>query len=110
MARDGVQRLSKCVVAGFWEEPVFRDQACKCGFALSRLRAVESAGYGSYARPPYRISAAGVRPRMRPHPRKPWMNDRSTLVIGTRGSPLALAQAHEAQARLADALGWEKGQ
>jgi hydroxymethylbilane synthase len=33
--------------------------------------------------------------------------DRSTLVIGTRGSPLALAQAHEAQDRLA-ALGWDK--
>src|SRR3954464_12772652 len=35
------------------------------------------------------------------------MKDRSTLVIGTRGSPLALAQAHEAQARLAEALGWD---
>ena len=35
------------------------------------------------------------------------MADRSTLVIGTRGSPLALAQAHEAQERLAAALGWD---
>jgi hydroxymethylbilane synthase len=34
------------------------------------------------------------------------MADPSTLVIGTRGSPLALAQAHEAQDRLAIALGW----
>jgi hydroxymethylbilane synthase len=34
--------------------------------------------------------------------------DRRTLVIGTRGSPLALAQAHEAQDRLAAALGWDK--
>jgi hydroxymethylbilane synthase len=32
----------------------------------------------------------------------------STLVIGTRGSPLALAQAHETQDRLAAALGWDK--
>jgi hydroxymethylbilane synthase len=31
-----------------------------------------------------------------------------TLVIGTRGSPLALAQAHETQDRLAEALGWDK--
>jgi hydroxymethylbilane synthase len=30
----------------------------------------------------------------------------STLVIGTRGSPLALAQAHETQDRLAASLGW----
>jgi hydroxymethylbilane synthase len=30
----------------------------------------------------------------------------STLVIGTRGSPLALAQAHETQGRLAATLGW----
>jgi len=35
------------------------------------------------------------------------MADRSTVVIGTRGSPLALAQAHEAQERLAAALGWD---
>jgi hydroxymethylbilane synthase len=34
--------------------------------------------------------------------------DRRTLVIGTRGSPLALAQAHEAQDRLAAALGRSK--
>jgi hydroxymethylbilane synthase len=34
------------------------------------------------------------------------MADPSTLVIGTRGSPLALAQAHETQDRLAAALGW----
>ncbi len=34
--------------------------------------------------------------------------DRSTLVIGTRGSPLALAQAHETQDRLAAALSWDK--
>ncbi|HKH33753.1 MAG TPA: hydroxymethylbilane synthase [Beijerinckiaceae bacterium] len=34
--------------------------------------------------------------------------DRPTLVIGTRGSPLALAQAHEAQDRLAATLGWDK--
>src|SRR5918912_433816 len=33
--------------------------------------------------------------------------DRSTLVIGTRGSPLALAQAHETQERLAAALGFD---
>ena len=31
-----------------------------------------------------------------------------TLVIGTRGSPLALAQAHETQGRLAAALGWDE--
>jgi hydroxymethylbilane synthase len=35
------------------------------------------------------------------------MTDRSTLVIGTRGSPLALAQAHETQDRLMRALGVE---
>ncbi|KAA2237917.1 hydroxymethylbilane synthase [Salinarimonas soli] len=35
------------------------------------------------------------------------MTDRSTLVIGTRGSPLALAQAHETQRRLMQALGVE---
>ncbi|HEX2553542.1 MAG TPA: hydroxymethylbilane synthase [Microvirga sp.] len=34
------------------------------------------------------------------------MADPQTLVIGTRGSPLALAQAHETQGRLAAALGW----
>jgi hydroxymethylbilane synthase len=34
--------------------------------------------------------------------------DRPTFVIGTRGSPRALAQAHEAQDRLATALGWDK--
>ena len=34
--------------------------------------------------------------------------DRATLVIGTRGSPLALAQAHETQGRLAAALGWDE--
>ena len=34
--------------------------------------------------------------------------DRPALVIGTRGSPLALAQAHEAQDRLAAALGRDK--
>jgi hydroxymethylbilane synthase len=32
----------------------------------------------------------------------------ATLVIGTRGSPLALAQAHETSDRLAAALGWDK--
>lgn len=32
----------------------------------------------------------------------------STLVIGTRGSPLALAQAHETQDRLATALGLDR--
>src|SRR4051812_40007619 len=34
------------------------------------------------------------------------MPDSSTLVIGTRGSPLALAQAHETQDRMRQALGW----
>lgn len=34
------------------------------------------------------------------------MASSSTLVIGTRGSPLALAQAHETQDRLAAAHGW----
>jgi hydroxymethylbilane synthase len=34
------------------------------------------------------------------------MADSATLVIGTRGSPLALAQAHETQDRLGRALGW----
>ena len=38
------------------------------------------------------------------------MSDRSTLVIGTRGSPLALRQAHEVEDRLAAALGWDKAQ
>ena len=36
------------------------------------------------------------------------MADPSTLVIGTRGSPLALRQAHEVEDRLAAALGWDK--
>ena len=31
----------------------------------------------------------------------------SRLKLGTRGSPLALAQAHEAQGRLTGALGWD---
>ena len=35
------------------------------------------------------------------------MAQTATLVIGTRGSPLALAQAHETQERLAAALGWD---
>jgi hydroxymethylbilane synthase len=34
------------------------------------------------------------------------MADASMLVVGTRGSPLALAQAHETQDRLVAALGW----
>src|SRR4029078_5213433 len=34
------------------------------------------------------------------------MASSSTLVIGTRGSPLALAQAHETQDRLVAAPGW----
>lgn len=38
------------------------------------------------------------------------MTDRSTLVIGTRGSPLALAQAHETRSRLMAALGWAEDQ
>ena len=38
------------------------------------------------------------------------MTDPSTLVIGTRGSPLALRQAHEVEDRLATALGWERAQ
>ncbi len=38
------------------------------------------------------------------------MADPHTLVIGTRGSPLALAQAHETQGRLAAALGWSPEQ
>jgi hydroxymethylbilane synthase len=38
------------------------------------------------------------------------MADRSTLVIGTRGSPLALVQARETRARLAVALGWDEEQ
>ena len=32
-----------------------------------------------------------------------------SLKIGTRGSPLALAQAHETRARLARAHGWTSG-
>jgi hydroxymethylbilane synthase len=32
---------------------------------------------------------------------------RSALILGTRGSPLALAQANEARRRLAEAHGWE---
>ena len=36
------------------------------------------------------------------------MPDVSTLVIGTRGSSLELAQAHEIHDRLAAALGWDK--
>jgi hydroxymethylbilane synthase len=36
--------------------------------------------------------------------------DRSTLVIGTRGSPLALRQAHEVEDRLAAALGSDRAQ
>jgi hydroxymethylbilane synthase len=38
------------------------------------------------------------------------MPDPSSLVIGTRGSPLALRQAHEVEDRLAAALGWDKAQ
>src|SRR3954447_22790724 len=34
------------------------------------------------------------------------MADSSTLVIGTRGSPLALAQAHETQGRLSASHGF----
>jgi hydroxymethylbilane synthase len=41
---------------------------------------------------------------------KIWLADQSTLIIGTRGSPLALRQAHEAEDRLATALGWDKAQ
>ncbi len=37
------------------------------------------------------------------------MSDTRPFVIGTRGSPLAMAQAKEAQARLAAALGWDIG-
>lgn len=37
------------------------------------------------------------------------MSEIPTLVIGTRGSPLAMAQAKEAQARLAEALGCDAG-
>src|SRR5579863_3077643 len=32
---------------------------------------------------------------------------RSAFILGTRGSPLALAQANEARRRVAEALGWE---
>lgn len=38
------------------------------------------------------------------------MSDPSTFVIGTRGSPLALAQAHQTQALLADAFGLDLAQ
>jgi hydroxymethylbilane synthase len=38
------------------------------------------------------------------------MTDSSTLVIGTRGSPLALRQAHEVEDRLAESLAWDKAQ
>jgi hydroxymethylbilane synthase len=38
------------------------------------------------------------------------MTDPSTLVIGTRGSPLALRQAHEVEDRLVAALGWDRVQ
>src|SRR3712207_5164896 len=38
------------------------------------------------------------------------MPDPSSLVIGTRGSPLALRQAHEVEDRLAAAVGWDKVQ
>jgi hydroxymethylbilane synthase len=38
------------------------------------------------------------------------MADPTILVIGTRGSPLALAQAHETQDRLAQAYGWQAEQ
>lgn len=38
------------------------------------------------------------------------MTDLSTLVIGTRGSPLALAQARETQDRIAVAHGWSAAQ
>ena len=36
------------------------------------------------------------------------MPDPATLVIGTRGSPLAMTQARETQARLGTALGWSE--
>ena len=35
------------------------------------------------------------------------MTRSALLILGTRGSPLALAQANEARHRLAEALGWE---
>lgn len=38
------------------------------------------------------------------------MTPKSKLVIGTRGSPLALAQAHMVQAGVAQHLGWSKDQ
>lgn len=38
------------------------------------------------------------------------MSDPSTLVVGTRASPLAMAQAHETERRLRDALGWGSDQ
>src|SRR5215204_5352017 len=38
------------------------------------------------------------------------MKDPSTLVIGTRGSPLALRQAHEVEDRLVAALSWDRVQ
>ena len=38
------------------------------------------------------------------------MTDPSVFVIGTRGSPLALAQAHQTQGLLAEALGLDLAQ
>jgi hydroxymethylbilane synthase len=37
------------------------------------------------------------------------LSEPESFVVGTRGSPLAIAQAKEAQARLAAALGWDPG-
>ena len=38
------------------------------------------------------------------------MPAKPSLRLGTRRSPLAMAQAHEARARLCSALGWDEGQ
>ena len=40
-------------------------------------------------------------------PISPMMTTSALFTLGTRGSPLALAQASEARRRLAEALGWE---
>lgn len=37
------------------------------------------------------------------------MGDGASFMVGSRGSPLAMVQAKEAQARLAGALGWDPG-
>ncbi len=67
-----------------------------------RLFRLDLVGHGLHApaSPPPIVRAAAQANADRAKENTEW-RDRSSLVIGTRGSPLALAQAHETQDRLA---------